>query len=68
MKTTTRTTNSKITSKKVALPAVTVIAAFIISMTVNGVSAAAASEQIHASRQVSASVDRLWNIIANVDD
>jgi hypothetical protein len=65
---TTKTTNSKIASKKVLLLAVTIIAAFIVSLTVDGVSAAAELEQIHAGREVSVPVDRLWNIIANVDD
>src|SRR3979411_1144436 len=40
--------------------------ALIVSITVNGVHAAAALEQIHSSRDVSASVDRLWNTIANL--
>ena len=40
--------------------------ALIVSLTVNGVHTAAALEQIHSSRDVSASVDRLWNTIANL--
>ena len=64
--------NSKITSKKIALyGATTIIAGFVLSMTFfNGeISSAAALDQIHASREASASVDRLWNIISNaVDD
>jgi ribosome-associated toxin RatA of RatAB toxin-antitoxin module len=65
---TTKTTNSKIASKKVLLLAVTIIAAFIVSLTVDGVSAAAALDQIHASREAYVSVDRLWNIISNAAD
>jgi hypothetical protein len=38
-------------------------------MTFNGgVSSAAALDQIHASREASASVDQLWNIVANAAD
>ena len=40
--------------------------ALMVSITISGVPAAAALEQIHSSREVSASVDRLWNIIANL--
>jgi hypothetical protein len=35
--------------------------ALMVSITISGVPAAAALEQIHSSREVSASVDRLWN-------
>jgi hypothetical protein len=52
--------NSRIASKKIALTAATLIAAFVFSMTFNGgVSSAVALEQIHTSREASASVDRL---------
>ena len=45
------------------------MAAFVFSMTFNGgVSSAAALDQIHASREASASVDQLWNIVANAAD
>jgi len=40
--------------------------ALMVSITISGVPTAAALEQIHSSREVSASVDRLWNIIANL--
>ena len=38
----------------------------IVSITINGVPTAAALDQIHSSRVVSASVDRLWNSITNL--
>ena len=67
--TTTKTKSLKIASKKIILPAATFIAAFVVSLTVNGgVSIAAALDQIHASREASASFDRIWNIIANAAD
>src|SRR5919197_345127 len=67
--TTTKTKSLKIASKKIILPAATFIAAFVVSLTVNGgVSIAAALDQIHASREASASVDQLWNIVANAAD
>ncbi|MDQ6866197.1 MAG: hypothetical protein M3044_20515, partial [Thermoproteota archaeon] len=40
--------------------------AMIVSITINGVPTAVALEQIHSSREVSVSVDRLWNTIANL--
>ncbi|HMH09387.1 MAG TPA: SRPBCC family protein [Candidatus Nitrosopolaris rasttigaisensis] len=40
--------------------------ALIVSITINGVPTAAALDQIHSSRQVSASVDRLWKTIADL--
>src|SRR5690349_14393663 len=61
------TTNSKVVDKKVLLPII-IGAVLIVSITINGVPTAAALDQIHASREVSASVDRLWNIVANVGD
>ena len=65
----TNTINSKNASRKVALSAATIITVFVVSLTVNGgASIAAAFDQIHASREASGSVDRLWNIIANADD
>jgi len=40
--------------------------ALMVSITISGVPTAAALEQIHSSREVSVSVDRLWNSIANL--
>ena len=60
----TKTTNSQVASKKILLPAVIIGVAMIVSITINGVPTAAALDQIHSSREVSASVDRLWNAIA----
>jgi hypothetical protein len=40
--------------------------ALIVSITINGVPTTAALDQIHSSREVSTSVDRLWNAIANL--
>jgi hypothetical protein len=40
--------------------------ALIVSITINGVPTAAALDQIHSSREVSASVDRLWKTITNL--
>jgi hypothetical protein len=58
---------SKIATKEIALPAAAAITAFVLSMTFNGgVSSASAADQIHASREASASVDQLWDIISNV--
>jgi hypothetical protein len=62
----TKTTNSQVASKKILLPAVIIGVAMIVSITINGVPTAAALDQIHSSREVSASVDRLWNAIANL--
>ena len=62
----TKKTNSKVASKKMLLFEVMIGAALIVSITINGVPSAAALDQIHSSREVSASVDRLWNTIANL--
>ena len=62
----TKTTNSQVVSKKMLLLAVVIGMALIVSITINGVPSAAALDQIHSSREVSASVDRLWNTIANL--
>jgi hypothetical protein len=62
----TKTTNSQVASKKMLLPAVIIGVAMIVSITINGVPTAAALDQIHSSREVSASVDWLWNAIANL--
>ncbi|MDQ6863692.1 MAG: hypothetical protein M3044_07690 [Thermoproteota archaeon] len=40
--------------------------ALIVSITINGVPTAVALDQIHSSREVSASVDRLWKTITNL--
>lgn len=37
----------------------------IVSITINGVHTAAALDQIHASREVSAPVDKVWNTFTN---
>ena len=62
----TKTTNSQVANKKTLLPAVIIGVATIVSITINGVPTAAPLDQIHSSREVSASVDRLWNAIANL--
>jgi hypothetical protein len=62
----TKTTNSQVACKKILLPAVIIGVAMIVSITINGIPTAAALDQIHSSRDVSASVDRLWNAIANL--
>jgi hypothetical protein len=62
----TKTTNSKAASKKMLLLAVIIGVAMIVSITINGIPTAAALEQIHSSREVYASVDRLWNTITNL--
>src|SRR2546430_15297288 len=62
----TKTTNPQIANKKMLPPGVIIEVAMIVSITINGVPTAAALEQIHSSREVSASVDRLWNAIANL--
>ena len=62
----TKTTNPQIANKKMLPPGVIVGVAMIVSITINGVPTAAALEQIHSSREVSASVDRLWKAIANL--
>jgi hypothetical protein len=43
-------------------------AALIASMTIYGVPAVAALDQIHSSREVSASVGKVWNAITNLSD
>ena len=48
------------------LTAVIIGMAIIVSTTINGVPTAAALDQIHASREASTSVDRLWNAITNL--
>ena len=63
--TTTKATNSIVASKNVLL-SIIVGAAVIISTAINGVPKAAALDQIHSTRIVSASVDRLWNTIASL--
>ena len=62
----TKTTNPQVASKKLLLPAVIIGVALIVGLTINGIPTAAALDQIHSSREVSASVDRLWNAIANL--
>src|SRR5437870_11284219 len=62
----TKTTNPQIANKKMLPPGVIVEVAMIVSITINGIPTAAALEQIHSSREVSPSVDRLWNAIANL--
>jgi hypothetical protein len=62
----TKTTCLKVESKKMLLLAVTIGVALIVSTTINGVPTAAALDQIHSSREVSASVDKVWNTIANL--
>ena len=62
----TKTTNSKVESKKMLLLAVVIGMALIVSITINGVPSASALDQIHSSRIVSASVDKVWNTIANL--
>jgi hypothetical protein len=64
----TKTTNSKVASKKMLLLAVIIGVAMIVSITIIGIPTAAALDQIHSSREVSASVDRLWNTITNLDN
>lgn len=63
--TTTKATNSIVASKNILL-SIIVGAALIISTAINGVPKAAALDQIHSTRIVSASVDRLWNTIASL--
>ncbi|PWU80558.1 MAG: hypothetical protein DLM72_11640 [Candidatus Nitrosopolaris wilkensis] len=62
----TKITNSQVASKKMLLPAIIIGVAMIVSITINGAPTAAALEQIHSSRDVSASIDRLWNTITNL--
>ena len=62
----TKTTNSQVVSKKMLLLAVVIGMALIVSITINGVPSAAALDQIHSTRIVSASVDKVWNTIANL--
>ena len=62
----TKRTNPQIANKKMLPPGVIVGVAMIVSITINGVPTAAALEQIHSSREVSASVDRLWKAIGNL--
>jgi hypothetical protein len=62
----TKTTNSKVETKKMLLLAVIIGVALIVSTTINGVPSGAALDQIHSSREVSASVDKVWNTIANL--
>jgi hypothetical protein len=61
-----KTTNPQVATKKMLLPTVIIGVALIVSITINGVPTAAALDQIHSSRVVSASVDRLWNSITNL--
>jgi hypothetical protein len=43
-------------------------ATLIVSMTLNGVPPVAALDQIHSSREVSASVGKVWSAITNLSD
>jgi hypothetical protein len=63
-----KTTNPQDATKKMLLPRVIIGVALIVSITINGVPTAAALDQIHSSRVVSASVDRLWNSITNLSN
>jgi len=40
----------------------------VVSITINGVHTAAALDQIHSSREVSAPVDKVWNTITNLSN
>jgi hypothetical protein len=65
----TKIINSKVASKMMLLPSVIIIGVALVvvsSISINGVPTASALEQIHASREVSASVDWVWNIISNL--
>jgi ribosome-associated toxin RatA of RatAB toxin-antitoxin module len=68
----TKSTTSKVPSKKLldfkTKNAIIIGVALIISATINGVPTAAALDQIQTSRDVPASVDKLWNIVSNVSN
>lgn len=70
MITKTITIYSKVVSKRMPLPSSIIIGVALLVVVsisiINGVPSAAALEQIHASRDVSAPVDRVWNIISNL--
>jgi hypothetical protein len=61
-----RTTNLQVASKKVLLLVVIIGVALIFSTTINGIPKVAALDQIHSSRQVSTSIDKVWNTIASL--
>jgi hypothetical protein len=61
-----KTTNLQVASKKVLLLVVIIGVALIFSTAINGMPKVAALDQIHSSRQVSASVDKVWNTIASL--
>src|ERR1041385_5670524 len=70
MITKTITIYSKVVSKRMPLPSSIIIGVALLVVVsisiINGVPSAAALEQIHASHDVSAPVDRVWNIISNL--
>jgi hypothetical protein len=70
MITKTKIINSKVASKRMLLPSAIIIGVALVVVSsisiINGVPTASALEQIHASREVSAPVDRVWNIISNL--
>jgi hypothetical protein len=70
MITKTITIYSKVVSKRMLLPSSIIIGVALLVVVsisiINGVPSAAALEQIHASHDVSAPVDRIWNIISNL--
>ena len=42
--------------------------ALMVSMTISGIPSASASDRIHSSRKVSASIDKVWNTITNLNN
>jgi len=61
-----KTTNLQVASNKVLLLVVIIGVALIFSTTINGIPKVAALDQIHSSRQVSTSIDKVWNTIASL--
>jgi len=63
-----KTTNLQVASKKVLLLVVILGVALIFSTAINGVPTAAALDQIHSSREVSAPLDTVWNAVTNLSN
>ena len=63
-----KTINLQVASKKVLLLVVIIGVALVFSTAINGIPSAAALDQIHLSREVSAPLGKVWNTITNLGD
>jgi len=67
----TKSTTSKIVNNGIPVKtknAVIIGVALIVSIAINGIPSVSALDQIHSSREVSASVDKVWGTITNLSN